>query len=130
MITVFVKQGKERTIVFSKDVPKDTADSIGVNFCAIDKIKMELQVNLILINMKHVCIVAMTSQEFELQIQEVGLELSDRIQSLDSKSVENQETIDKLEEELKVHTRYVAVWYVAILIIVNRTKNLSCQIIK
>ena len=32
---------------------KDTANSIGVNFCAIDKIKMELQVNFD-IN-QHVC---------------------------------------------------------------------------
>ena len=34
-------------------MPKDTADSIGIIFCAIDKIKMELQVNFD-IN-QHVC---------------------------------------------------------------------------
>ena len=44
----------------------------------------------------------MTSQEWELQIQAVGLELSDRISSLDSKSAKNLEIIHKLKEELKV----------------------------
>ena len=47
-------------------------------------------------------IITMTSQEWELQIQAVGLELSDRINLLDSKSVKNLEIIQKLEEKLKV----------------------------
>ena len=47
-------------------------------------------------------IITVTSQEWELQIQAVGLELSGQINSPDSKSVKNLKVIHKLEEELKV----------------------------
>ena len=116
-----MKQGKERPVIVSSDAENGKPDS------TIDKIKVELEVNLSL--NKHVCIVAMALQEWELQIQEVGLELSERITSLDIKSVENLETIGKLEQELKVLNVHV-VYMVCLLMIINRIKSPSYQITK
>ena len=52
------------------------------------------------------------------------IEFSDKIDALDSKSVENLETISKLEKQLKVMDVHVNVT-ACVLIIVNRMKSPS-----
>ena len=117
-----MKQGKERTVIVSSDPQTGNADS------TVDKIKAELEVKFSL--NKHVHIIIMVLQEWESQIQEVGLELSERINLLDSKSIENLDTISKLEKELKVLNIHVVYMMLRVLMIVNRMKSPSHQITK